>query len=118
MCLLSGIFCLFISFYNRYVLFIYNTLFDTSGTCDYGGHCLALAKAILESTPNALVNCQRGRQGKLLIINYSIHEKIFAVITDDINANKNYTCANRILFPQALIAVVCRNEKAFININN
>lgn len=45
---------------------IYNIIFNTSGTCDYGGHCLALARTIQESTPNALVNCQRGRQGKLL----------------------------------------------------
>ncbi|KAL0832751.1 hypothetical protein ABMA28_000926 [Loxostege sticticalis] len=33
------------------------------GVCDYGGHCLALAKTIRQSTPTALVFCKRGRQG-------------------------------------------------------
>ncbi|KAI5646485.1 rdx family domain-containing protein [Phthorimaea operculella] len=33
------------------------------GVCDYGGHCLALAKTIRENTPNATVYCKRGRQG-------------------------------------------------------
>ncbi|KAM3967410.1 migration and invasion enhancer 1-like [Aphomia sociella] len=37
------------------------------GVCDYGGHCVALAKTIRESTPNAVVYCKRGRQGSFEI---------------------------------------------------
>ncbi|XP_047022573.1 migration and invasion enhancer 1 [Helicoverpa zea] len=33
------------------------------GVCDYGGHCLALRQTINKMTPNAIVNCLRGRQG-------------------------------------------------------
>ncbi|XP_053603636.1 migration and invasion enhancer 1 [Plodia interpunctella] len=38
------------------------------GVCDYGGHCLALAKTIRESTPDALVHCKRGRQGAFEVV--------------------------------------------------
>lgn len=40
--------------------------FNFSGACDYGGHCLALAKTIKNTTPDATVSCKRGRQGKYL----------------------------------------------------
>ncbi|XP_026322410.1 migration and invasion enhancer 1 [Hyposmocoma kahamanoa] len=55
------------------------------GTCDYGGHCLALAKAILESTPNALVNCQRGRQGsfEVQVNNTLIYSKLQTMALPD-----------------------------------
>ncbi|XP_059046100.1 migration and invasion enhancer 1 [Achroia grisella] len=43
------------------------------GVCDYGGHCVALAKTIRESTPNAIVLCKRGRQGSFEI---TINDKL------------------------------------------
>ncbi|KAJ8727668.1 hypothetical protein PYW07_001787 [Mythimna separata] len=33
------------------------------GACDYSGHCLTLGQTIRKITPNATVNCARGRQG-------------------------------------------------------
>ncbi|XP_050343578.1 uncharacterized protein LOC126769066 isoform X2 [Nymphalis io] len=30
--------------------------------CDYGGHCLALAEQIKSSSPEAEVDCKKGRQ--------------------------------------------------------
>ncbi|XP_013190313.2 migration and invasion enhancer 1 [Amyelois transitella] len=38
------------------------------GVCDYGGHCLALAKTIRENTPDAMVHCKRGRQGSFEVV--------------------------------------------------
>ncbi|VVD03005.1 unnamed protein product [Leptidea sinapis] len=43
------------------------------GACDYGGHCLALAKIIKDKNPNASVTCKRGRQGSFEVV---IKEKL------------------------------------------
>ncbi|KAJ0178825.1 hypothetical protein K1T71_005600 [Dendrolimus kikuchii] len=40
-----------------------NVVVEYCGICDYGGHCLALAQIIQQTTPHAVVFCKRGRQG-------------------------------------------------------
>ncbi|CAK1546070.1 unnamed protein product [Leptosia nina] len=43
------------------------------GVCDYGGHCLTLAKMINEKNPTATIICKRGRQGSFEVL---INEKL------------------------------------------
>ncbi|GBP35279.1 Migration and invasion enhancer 1 [Eumeta japonica] len=50
-----------------------NVHVEYCGVCDYGGHCLALAKTIKEYTPNALIVCKRGRQGSFEV---TVNEKL------------------------------------------
>ncbi|XP_022119833.2 migration and invasion enhancer 1 [Pieris rapae] len=38
------------------------------GACDYGGHCLKLAKMINDKTPSANIYCKRGRQGSFEVV--------------------------------------------------
>ncbi|KPJ18888.1 Protein C17orf37-like [Papilio machaon] len=56
-----------------------------SGVCDYGGHCLALANAIKNCTPNAKVLCKRGRQGsfEILINDKLIYSKLQTMALPD-----------------------------------
>ncbi|XP_011560230.2 migration and invasion enhancer 1 [Plutella xylostella] len=50
-----------------------NVHVEYCGVCDYGGHCLALAKTIQSGTPNARVVCKRGRQGSFEV---AINDKL------------------------------------------
>ncbi|XP_039749555.1 migration and invasion enhancer 1 [Pararge aegeria] len=36
--------------------------------CDYGGHCLNLAKTIKNSSPEATITCNKGRQGSFEVV--------------------------------------------------
>ncbi|KAL4707919.1 hypothetical protein ACJJTC_013710 [Scirpophaga incertulas] len=55
------------------------------GVCDYGGHCLALAETIRNSTPNAVVNCKRGRHGsfEIEINNKLVYSKLQTMALPD-----------------------------------
>ncbi|XP_026496777.1 migration and invasion enhancer 1 [Vanessa tameamea] len=53
--------------------------------CDYGGHCLALAKQIKKSSPEAEVDCKKGRQGsfEVLVNNKLVYSKLQTMALPD-----------------------------------
>uniref|UniRef100_A0A2A4J1P7 Migration and invasion enhancer 1 n=1 Tax=Heliothis virescens TaxID=7102 RepID=A0A2A4J1P7_HELVI len=57
------------------------------GVCDYGGYCLALGQTIRKSTPNAIVNCLRGRQGsfEVEVNDKLIYSKLQTMALPDFN---------------------------------
>ncbi|CAH2105691.1 unnamed protein product [Euphydryas editha] len=53
--------------------------------CDYGGHCLALAKQIKNSNPGAEIICKKGRQGsfEVVINNKLVYSKLQTMALPD-----------------------------------
>ncbi|XP_061711197.1 migration and invasion enhancer 1 [Cydia pomonella] len=64
-----------------------NVHVEYCGVCDYGGHCLALAQTIRQSTPNAKVFCKRGRQGsfEVVINDKLVYSKLQTMALPDYN---------------------------------
>ncbi|XP_023952641.2 migration and invasion enhancer 1 [Bicyclus anynana] len=53
--------------------------------CDYGSHCLSLAKTIKSISPEAIVICNKGRQGSFEVVvnNKLIYSKLQTMALPD-----------------------------------